>query len=564
MDALARKRFLPWFRFGCVVVAALALIYVFRKVDLHELLRALRSARPGWFWASVAIYGVAFIPAAWRWHLMLRLTGCAVHPGATARMSLIGHFFYTLFFGVAGGDFARSALYARWYGLPLPEILATSPLDRLVGLAGLIIFVALAFAVAALKGGFAHLGIAAVPLPFGWVALGLGVTVLVCAGLLRWARDSAAARMLRAFGSGCRRWSVSWTAVWQGLVGGFLVQVLFAANLAFSLQAVTHSPLPWGQLVWTLPVISIVSGMPFTVAGLGFREGAAMALLGLYGIPPATAVAGSLLTLGARLFWAVIGGILLWWERRGQARQWPVPQTVSVVIPTFNEADGLAETIRRVRAVPEVCEIIVVDGGSNDQTRELANRLDCRVLVSAPGRGGQMRLGAAQARGDAVLLLHADTWIPANAGRAILDSLRDVRVVGGGFWKIFRDGSPLLLGARAKCAIRLYLGRRILGDQGFFIRREVLEEIGGVPDVPLMEEFKLSAQLRKRGRLALADATVATSARRFRKRGVIRTWLLMWEVTWRYRLGASPEELRDLYEGRKHVAGRKSAVSDQG
>jgi len=225
-----------------------------------------------------------------------------------------------------------------------------------------------------------------------------------------------------------------------------------------------------------------------------------------------------------------------------------VPKTISIIIPTLNEAEVLEETLRRARALPEVSEIIVVDGGSTDQTRDIADRLGCRVLVSAPGRGGQMRLGAAQATGDVILLLHADTWLPPNAGRTALDSLHDDRVAGGGYWKTFRNPSPLLLGSRFKCALRLYLGRRILGDQGMFIRREVLEAVDGVPDMELMEEFELCRRLRRVGRLVLADATVSTSARRFAKRGVLRTYLLMWRVTWRYRFGASPRELRKLYE----------------
>ena len=225
-----------------------------------------------------------------------------------------------------------------------------------------------------------------------------------------------------------------------------------------------------------------------------------------------------------------------------------MPKTISIIIPTLNEAEVLEETLRRARALPEVSEIIVVDGGSTDQTRDIADRLGCRVLVSAPGRGGQMRLGAAQATGDVILLLHADTWLPPNAGRTALDSLHDDRVAGGGYWKTFRNPSPLLLGSRFKCALRLYLGRRILGDQGMFIRREVLEAVDGVPDMELMEEFELCRRLRRVGRLVLADATVSTSARRFAKRGVLRTYLLMWRVTWRYRFGASPRELRKLYE----------------
>jgi hypothetical protein len=129
-----------------------------------------------------------------------------------------------------------------------------------------------------------------------------------------------------------------------------------------------------------------------------------------------------------------------------------------------------------------------------------------------------------------------------------LTCLRDHTVVAGGFWKVFRASPVLLLGARFKCALRLVLGRRILGDQAIFIRREVLEDIGGVPDMELMEEFEMCRRLNRIGRLALAEATVTTSARRFERLGVIRTYLRMGWVTARYRLGAPPEELRRLYE----------------
>jgi cellulose synthase/poly-beta-1,6-N-acetylglucosamine synthase-like glycosyltransferase len=159
-----------------------------------------------------------------------------------------------------------------------------------------------------------------------------------------------------------------------------------------------------------------------------------------------------------------------------------------------------------------------------------------------------MRAGANAASGDVILLLHADTWLPPHATRALLDCLRDRAVVAGGFWKEFRESPLLLLGSKWKCAVRLWIGRRVAGDQGMFIRRDVLERIGGIPDMPLMEEFALCARLRREGRLALADAVVLTSARRFRKLGVIRTYLRMWWVATRYRLGTPPDELLKIYE----------------
>ena len=224
--------------------------------------------------------------------------------------------------------------------------------------------------------------------------------------------------------------------------------------------------------------------------------------------------------------------------------------TLSVVIPSLNEADELPETIRRARAVPELVEIIVVDGGSTDPTREVAAQAGCTVLRCEPSRGRQLRLGATQAKGDVVVLLHADTWLPAQAGEAIAKAFANPRVAGGGFYKVFRDPpSWLVRGSRFKCWWRLLVARRVMGDQAMFIRRSALESIGGVPDVPLMEEFELCRLLRARGTLALADAVVSTSARRFARRGVLRTYWLMWRVTVRYFFGASPQELAEMYRG---------------
>ena len=224
------------------------------------------------------------------------------------------------------------------------------------------------------------------------------------------------------------------------------------------------------------------------------------------------------------------------------------PHSISIVVPTLNEAAELPETLRRARAIPEVGEIIVVDGGSRDDTRQVATEAGCAVLSAPAGRGGQLRLGASRARGELVLLLHADTWLPPEAGKAAFECCQRRDVVGGGFWKTFRNPSWLMRGSRARCWLRLWVGRRILGDQAMFIRREALERIGGVPDVPLMEDFELCRRLRPLGRLALADAVVSTSARRFQSRGVLRTYWRMWTVSLRYRFGATPEELRRLYE----------------
>jgi rSAM/selenodomain-associated transferase 2 len=223
-------------------------------------------------------------------------------------------------------------------------------------------------------------------------------------------------------------------------------------------------------------------------------------------------------------------------------------RSLSIVIPTLNEADELEQTVRRARAIPEVAGITVVDGGSCDGTVELATALGCTVLMASASRGGQLRLGANEATGDVILLLHADTWLPPGAGRAALACFQQPDVVGGAFWKIFRDPTWLMRGSRARCGLRLWLGGRLMGDQAIFVRRDALEKIGGVPDLPLMEEFELCRRLRRLGRLVLADATVSTSTRRFQKHGVLRTYWRMGEVTIRHWLGQSPDSLRRIYD----------------
>ena len=223
---------------------------------------------------------------------------------------------------------------------------------------------------------------------------------------------------------------------------------------------------------------------------------------------------------------------------------------ISVVIAALNEAAELPATLRVVQAVPEVTEIILSDGGSTDATRELAAKSGAHIVAGARGRGFQFRLGAEQAAGDVVLMLHADTWLPQNAGEAIAMALRDPQTVGGAFYKTFRDPHWLMRGSRFRCAWRMWTQQFAYGDQALFVRRDVLERIGGVPAVPLMEEHELCRRLRAVGRLCLADATVTTSARRFHERGVLRTYWRMAVTNLRWRFGASPEELRRLYERR--------------
>lgn len=229
-------------------------------------------------------------------------------------------------------------------------------------------------------------------------------------------------------------------------------------------------------------------------------------------------------------------------------RERDLVRTISAVIPTLNEAAELQATVERLRSNREVIEIIVADGGSSDETVALATKLGCDVVSTARGRGTQMRSGAARARGDVVLLLHADTWVEPRAGQTIVEALNRTGAVGGGCWKRFREPHWLMRGSRLRCFFRYLLFRRFMGDQAIFVRRDILETIGGVPDMPIMEELELCKRLRKSGKLVLAPATVSTSARRFREQGVLRTYARIARVMFLYYSGTPPEMLKRMYE----------------
>jgi rSAM/selenodomain-associated transferase 2 len=542
----------PWKRLLALGITIAALMLVFRKVDATALGRAFLQMRVGWFVAAVVVYGFVILCGAWRWHLMLKLTGSPVHLLAAIRLYFIGHCLNFLLLGPAVGDLAKSALYARWFRQPLPQVIAAAPLDRLLGLAGLAVFCALAFLVAAAKGLLASTSGFKVPpsLVIGTLATGVIGMMIV----MRWRpkSESAVVKTFNTFAETFTRLVLAPRLALPGFLLGFAVQALSCVTSALCLAAVIKTPLPWLEMLWTFPVISAFTAVP-SVGGLGVREVAAQEILKLYNVPAEAAVAGSLLLLGTNIVFVGVGGFLLWREDRRYEQLAATPRgevkTLSVVVPTLNEAEEIGVTLERVRQIPEVMEVILVDGGSTDRTVEIARQAGCRLLASTPSRGHQLRLGAETATGDVILFLHADTWLAPDAGRDILNCLHDQTTVGGGGWKVFRPVcSRLLRGSRLKCWLRLVISQRVMADQAMFVRREVLTAIGGVPDQPLMEEFELCRRLRGAGRLALADTMVITSARRFARLGVLRTYARMWRVTLLYHLGRSPDELRRLYE----------------
>jgi rSAM/selenodomain-associated transferase 2 len=553
MDWLSGARWWSWQRLVCLLFTAAILAFVFQRLDRGTLWSSLSSAHLGWTGLSFLAYGVALILGGCRWHVVLHAIHCTVHAVASVRLAFIGHFFFFILLGAAAGDVAKAALYARWYRYGLPEIMASLPIDRVLGAIAAILVGTAALLVGFTFGAFERSSIAEIQLKSIWWLAFLAIILALVLGLIFWRPRGNTWwwRAWRTLRSGTATLLSSRRHLMRGLLLAIAAQTALAAVFALNLRAVAGAPLPWLQLAWTFPAVMMLSCMPVTVAGAGVREMLAITFLGIYGVPASECVSAALLTFLCKVTWCLIGGGVLWRETAVQQRVAKISEatTVSVVIPVLNEAEALPVTIQHLRRNESIHEIIVVDGGSSDGTAQLGEQLGCRVLASTSGRGGQMRAGASAASGDVVLLLHADTWLPLNGIHSLLNCLRDRSVVAGGFWKEFRESPLLLLGSKWKCAVRLWFGRRTAGDQGMFVRRNVLERIGGVPAMALMEEFALCSQLRRVGRLALADAVVLTSARRFLKHGIIRTYLLMWRLTMQHWLGATPERLRKLYEG---------------
>jgi len=219
---------------------------------------------------------------------------------------------------------------------------------------------------------------------------------------------------------------------------------------------------------------------------------------------------------------------------------------ISVIIPALNEAANVGFAVTSAARGRSV-EVVVVDGGSNDGTPEVARSCGARVMSAPRGRARQMNAGATAASGDVLLFLHADTQLPWGFDECVRHALADAGVVAGAFgFAIGGDGAAL----RVLQRLTNYRARRFqmpYGDQAIFLRAETFRAMGGFPEIPIMEDYELVARLRRRGRIAVLCAPALTSGRRWASVGALRTTLLNQLVIGGYRLGVSPERLARWY-----------------
>jgi rSAM/selenodomain-associated transferase 2 len=222
---------------------------------------------------------------------------------------------------------------------------------------------------------------------------------------------------------------------------------------------------------------------------------------------------------------------------------------LSIIIPVLNEATLIGALLADLRSRTQ-SEIIVVDGGSQDETVAIAQAIGVNVLTTTGGRGAQLNLGASVATGNVLLFLHVDTQLPPNFEAEIEQILHPgfgPSPIAGAF-KLGID-HPLwsfrIIEWGANLRSRMF--QRPYGDQALFIPKPLFKEIGGFSEWPIMEDFELVGRVCKLGRIALTPSAVQTSPRRWLKRGILATTLINQVMVLGYRLGVAPRTLRNWY-----------------
>lgn len=225
-------------------------------------------------------------------------------------------------------------------------------------------------------------------------------------------------------------------------------------------------------------------------------------------------------------------------------------KSISIIIPVLNEAKIVSATLQALQKFRAVCELLLVDGGSNDASRHIAMPLVDKVLQSPPGRARQMNLGAQEANAGILLFLHADTQLPDDAVAQIIGACTD-HYAWGRFDVDFDHPHWLFKVIAFMMNHRSCLTGICTGDQGIFVTRQAFECVGGFPEIALMEDITLSAKLKKLAKPHCLRTKVVTSARRWQQHGIIKTIMTMWTLRLKYFLGTDPDVLAKHYYGGK-------------
>ncbi|GAA4013132.1 TIGR04283 family arsenosugar biosynthesis glycosyltransferase [Actimicrobium antarcticum] len=233
---------------------------------------------------------------------------------------------------------------------------------------------------------------------------------------------------------------------------------------------------------------------------------------------------------------------------RGSVADCVAGVSLSIIIPALNEAAQIASVLVRLDPLRRRgVQLILVDGGSTDQTIALAAPLVDLVVQAPRGRAAQMNAGAAMATGDVVLFLHADTTLPEHADTLIANALSGDTRAWGRFDITLTGAHPMLAIIAAMMNWRSRLSGIATGDQALFLRRDVFVQLSGYASIALMEDIELSRRLKKISRPACLRDKVSSAGRRWEQHGIWRTIWLMWRLRLAYFLGADPAALARAY-----------------
>ena len=240
-------------------------------------------------------------------------------------------------------------------------------------------------------------------------------------------------------------------------------------------------------------------------------------------------------------------------NKKARPTQDPMPASIAIILPTLNEERVLPRTLLYLRQF-QFTEVIIVDGGSHDQTVSIArgqlgglSRQPAHVIESDRGRAAQMNAGAGAVRSDVLLFLHADTHLPPEAKHEIERVMDDPKYVGGRFDVQFEDDRGWAWVISHMMNWRSRWSGIATGDQALFVRRSVFHDLDGFADVPLMEDVEFTQRLKRVGAVAALRPKVTTSFRRWEQQGVLRTILQMWLLRLLYWIGVNPQTLHRLY-----------------
>jgi rSAM/selenodomain-associated transferase 2 len=235
--------------------------------------------------------------------------------------------------------------------------------------------------------------------------------------------------------------------------------------------------------------------------------------------------------------------------------------SLSVIIPTLNEAPRICRLLENIQLVRDaradvLVEVIVVDGGSTDQTVALVGDRVEQLLTSPAGRAAQMNAGADKAKHAVLLFFHGDTLLPRQSLSLLLQAY-DVGACWGRFDVQFDCAAKRFRGLAWMMNGRSCLTGICTGDQGIFVRRDVFEQVGGYAHIALMEDIELSRRLRRLQSPFSIRRPVITASRRWQQNGYWTTVWLMWTLRWRYFFGASPATLAKMYYPTKDETPRR-------